>query len=691
MLSILVIVSSLISFFASLLQTIRDAMPVRLSRSWWKYRGTEAVSPNVLPIHRLETVPAALPTIPPRAYVGGSRQGQRPGVAVNQSTRPGSPAASVYTVSTRTIPTTAVTVYPFRDNAPHYNYKATAADVVHPRAARSPSIFPTRSRVVNLGGPYPPSVATAPIIADDDAVASLDKRPINGLAVIREEDWHTRDVEVQMIATPECSSGCIDVQSSQDDRACAQKSGTPRWLSSLDRTQANVRAEVSEVSEHDIQLSPCPPLSILKDDVALSLAILRSADLSQFDPYAFDQCSSSSTVFSTCHDDIIHGLPLNDAMLFAPFMTLRHESSPNRSLDRAAHAPHTTNASDANRAASAAVFFNEISSSSTPPEDVHSVTLPGHPDVPPIHAICDVKVETPVPTALPTSLSDPSEPAIQTSIDSGAQCLAGLDISCPATPFSHDSGGSPAPPHNVGRKAVDGVSQSVVSVGSESIVNAWWAVALPANGLNTAEDAVESPAGSLQLQSSPSFEPVSFGGSPGDGRRILCAANDDAWFVGNTKKRIANRFQDVGDRSHIAFPPGITGLVESTPLRSGNTAQSPDVSLHHRPIFPSRLRIASSLLYNPSGSSPASSPNLPNHVDATTPSAPPLPIITPLTPAAPTPVAATQARSTLTVTFNDGKEPMDCQVRVDAHRLMPRVLPKESVHRSIKCELLGKG
>ncbi|KAG8843902.1 hypothetical protein FRB96_003685, partial [Tulasnella sp. 330] len=333
MLSILVIVSSLISFFASLLHTIKDAMPVRLSRSWWKYRGTEAVSPNILPIHRLETVPAALPTIPPQAYVGGSRQGQRPDVAVNQSTHPGSPATSVCTVSTRTIPATAVTVYPFRDNAPHYNYKATAADVVHPRVARSPSIFPTRSRVVNLGGPYPPSVATAPIIADDDAVASVDKRPINGLAVIREEDWHTRDVEVQMIATPD----------------------------------------------------------ILKDDVALSLAILRSADLSQFDPYAFDQSSSSSTVFSTCHDDIIHGLPLNDAMLFAPFMTLRHESSPNRSLDRAAHAPHTTNASDANGAASAAVFFNEISSSSTPPEDVHSVTSPGHPDVPPIHAICDVK------------------------------------------------------------------------------------------------------------------------------------------------------------------------------------------------------------------------------------------------------------------------------------------------------------
>ncbi|KAG8865643.1 hypothetical protein FRB98_005355, partial [Tulasnella sp. 332] len=135
----------------------------------------------------------------------------------------------------------------------------------------------------------------------------------------------------------------------------------------------------------------------------------------------------------------------------------------------------------------------------------------------------------------------------------------------------------------------------------------------------------------------------------------------------------------------------VTGLDGSALPTSANAGQSPDVPSHPRPFLLSRLHAASSLLYNPSASSAASSANLPNQVDASTPSAPPLPVMAPLTPAAPTPVAATQARSTITVAFNDGKEPMDCQARVDAYRLMSGVLPRESVHRSIKCELLGKG
>ncbi|KAG8863054.1 hypothetical protein FRB97_005384, partial [Tulasnella sp. 331] len=114
----------------------------------------------------------------------------------------------------------------------------------------------------------------------------------------------------------------------------------------LGNTQANVRAEVSEDSEYGLQLSPCPPPDTLKDDVAFSLAALRSADLPQFDPFAFD-FPSSSTSFSTCHEDIIKDLPLNDAMLFAPFMTLRGGSSPGGSQEKTTDVPNTASAGGA--------------------------------------------------------------------------------------------------------------------------------------------------------------------------------------------------------------------------------------------------------------------------------------------------------------------------------------------------------
>ncbi|KAG8885060.1 hypothetical protein FRB98_002019 [Tulasnella sp. 332] len=584
-----------------------------------------------------------LPNIPPQAYVGGRSQAQRPDAAVNQSTRPGSSVVSVHIVSTSTIPATTVTVCPLRDDATHYDYKVTAADVIHPRAARSPSLVPTRSRAVNLGGPHPPSVATTPvrIFADDDIVVSADKPATNGLAVIREEDCHARDVEVQ-------------------------------------------------ISRHSL----CDPLDTLKDDVALSLAALRSADLPQFDPYAFDFRSSSSTSFSTCHEDIISGLPLNDGMLFAPFMTLRHESSPGRSLEKATDAPNTANTSGADPSASAAGSFGELSSSSPPSDCVQSATSLDYSDAPSIHTSGNAKADAPGQNASPVSLSPPSGPAIQACLDSGVHCLIGLNVSSHIIPSPRDSKDHmnvTASPHDVGRAGVDGVSPTAVPVENRPIVNACWAVALPDDNVDTPEDAVDSPAGSPESQSSPSSEPLSFVGGLGNLRRTLCAANNDAWFVGNTERAIAKGLQDVGHRSRIAFPSGVTGLVGSIPPGSGNAGQSPDVPPHHRPLIPSRLHLASSLLYNPSGSSATSSANLSSRVNASTPSAPPLPVMAPSTPAGPTRVAATHAGSTLTVTFNDGKERMDCQARVDAYRLMSGVLPKESVHRSTKCELLGKG
>ncbi|KAG8844352.1 hypothetical protein FRB96_003076 [Tulasnella sp. 330] len=693
MLSIFVMVSSLISFFASLLPFIGDAIQVTLSMSWWKRRGTEAIPSNVLPMHLLDTVTVVLPTIPSQAYVGGRSQAQRPDAAVNQSTRPGSSVASVRVVSTSTIPATTVTVYPLHDDVPHYHYKPTAADFVHPRAARTASLFPTRSRAVHLSGPYRPSVATPPvrILANDDVVVSADK-PATGLAVIREEDCHARDVKVQM-TTPECSSRCIDVQPSQDDRACAQKSGTPGLLSSLGNTQADVRAEVSEDSEDALQLSPCPPLGTLKDHVAFSLAALRSADLPQSDRFAFD-FPSSPTSFSTSHEDIIKDLPLNDAMLFAPFMTLRHESSPGRNLERATDGPNTINTSGASPSASATGFLDELLSSSTPPDGVDSVVSSGHSDAPSIHASGSAKDDAPGPTASPTSISPPSGPAIQTILDSSARCLTGLDVLGPTIPSPRDPGDHKSvtvPPRGVGCAGADVVSPTVVPVESRPIVNAWLAVALPGGNIDTSEDAMESRAGSPESQPLPSPEPVSSVGGLGDRRRVLCATNNDVWFVGNTERRISKGLPGVGDRSQTAFQSGVTGLGGSAPPRSANAGQSPDVPSHPRPLLPSRLHAASSLLYNPSASSAASSANLPNQVDTLTPSVPPLPVMAPLTPAALTPVAATQARSTITVAFNDGKEPMDCQARVDAYKLISGMLPKESVHRSIKCELLGKG
>ncbi|KAG8870102.1 hypothetical protein FRB98_001865 [Tulasnella sp. 332] len=644
-------------------------------------------------MHRLDTVSVVLPTFPPQAYVGGRSQAQRPGAGVNQCTRPGSSVASVHTVSTSTIPATSVTIHPLHDDVPHYHYKATAADVVHLRAARTASLFPTRSRAVNLGEPYRPSVATTPvrILADDDVVVSADK-PATGLAVIREEDCHARDVEVQM-PTPEFSSRCIDVQPSQDDRACAQESGTPRLLSFLGNTQADVRAEVSEDSEYTLPLSTSSPRT-LKDDVAFSLAALRSADFPQFDPFAFDLRSSSSTSFSTCREDIIKGPPLNDAMLFAPFMTLGHESSPSGSQERATDAPNTADTSGASPLASVAGFFDELSGSSTPPDGLDSVVSPGHSDAPSIHASGNAKEDAPGLTASPTSISSPSGPAIQTILYSSVRCLTGLDVLGPTIPPPRDSGDHKSvtvPPRGLGRAGADVVSPTVVPVETRPIVNAWLAVALPGGNIDTSEDAVESRAGSPESQSLPSPECVSSVGGLGDRRPVLCAANHDVWFVGNTERRVSKGFPDVGDRSQIAFQSGVTGLGGSAPPRSANAGQSPDVPSHPRPLLPSKLHAASSLLYNPSASSAASSANLPNQVDTLTPSVPPLPVMAPLTPAAPTSVAATQARSTITVAFNDGKEPMDFQARVDAYKLMSGMLPKESFHRSIKCELLGKG
>ncbi|KAG8862857.1 hypothetical protein FRB97_005460, partial [Tulasnella sp. 331] len=329
--------------------------------------------------------------------------------------------------------------------------------------------------------------------ADDDVVVSADK-PATGLAVIREEDCHARDVEVQM-TTPECSSRCIDVQPSQDDRACAQKSGTPRLLSFLGNTQADVRAEVSEDSEYTLQLSPRLPLGTLKDDVAFSLAALRSADLPQFDPFAFDLRSSSSTSFSTCREDIIKGPPLNDAMLFAPFMTLGHESSPSGSQERATDAPNTANTSGASPLTSVAGFFDELSGSSTQPDGVDSVVSSGHSDALSIYASGNAKEDAPGLTASPISISSPSGPAIQTILYSSVRCLTGLDVLGPTIPPPRDSGDHKSvtvPPRGVGRAGADVVSPTVVPVESRPIVNAWLAVALPGGNIDTSEDAVES-------------------------------------------------------------------------------------------------------------------------------------------------------------------------------------------------------
>ncbi|KAG8866799.1 hypothetical protein FRB98_004529, partial [Tulasnella sp. 332] len=379
----------------------------------------------------------------------------------------------------------------------------TAADVVHPRAARTASLFPTRSRAVHLSGPYRPSVATTPlrILADDDVVVSADK-PATGLAVIREEDCHARDVEVQM-TTPECSSRCIDVQPSQDDRACAHKSGTPRLLSSLGNTQADVRAEVSEDSE--------------------------------------------------------------DAL---PFMTLRHESSPGRNLERATDGPNTINTSGASPSASATGFLDELLSSSTPPDGVDSVVSSGHSDAPSIHASGSAKDDAPGPTASPTSISPPSGPAIQTILDSSARCLTGLDVLGPTIPSPRDPGDHKSvtvPPRGVGCAGADVVSPTVVPVESRPIVNAWLAVALPGGNIDTSEDAMESRAGSPESQPLPSPEPVSSVGGLGDRRRVLCATNNDVWFVGNTERRISKGFPGVGDRPQIAFQSGVTGLGGSAP------------------------------------------------------------------------------------------------------------------------------
>ncbi|KAG8873888.1 hypothetical protein FRB97_006353, partial [Tulasnella sp. 331] len=163
---------------------------------------------------------------------------------------------------------------------------------------------------------------------------------------------------------------------------------------------------------------------------------------------------------------------------------------------------------------------------------------------------------------------------------------------------------------------------------------------------------------------------------------------NDAWFVADVKTTVAQDAQVISSRPPARTPFDVDGQAGKAFPRSINVIQSPTLPSQCRSSIPPTIRLESSLLYNPSGSSGASptAPPLragssPRHESIPGPSALAHPTISP----------NANAQSTATITFNDGKELMHYQTRRLVFKLVSADLPKASTIRSVKCEKLGKG
>ncbi|KAG8843621.1 hypothetical protein FRB96_003888 [Tulasnella sp. 330] len=105
-------------------------------------------------------------------------------------------------------------------------------------------------------------------------------------------------------------------------------------------------------------------------------------------------------------------------------------------------------------------------------------------------------------------------------------------------------------------------------------------------------------------------------------------------------------------------------------------------------VHSSKGYLASSLLYQPSGSSGVSLEALPPPTNSVSR---PAPVLRPSAPAQPEVLAVADVQSAVMIRFEDGKQSMQCQTPLLVYEFVLTSLPKESSFRSSKCEKLGKG
>ncbi|KAG8876964.1 polo-like kinase 3 [Tulasnella sp. 331] len=189
----------------------------------------------------------------------------------------------------------------------------------------------------------------------------------------------------------------------------------------------------------------------------------------------------------------------------------------------------------------------------------------------------------------------------------------------------------------------------------------------------------------LLKRRSPSPQLVHVGGV-GGGSRI--PQKDDAWLVLDVKRTAIRESQDVSPRLPADIPLTVEGHVGNPLPRSISLTESSSISSQHHSTIPRRVHLASSLLYQPSGSSGVSLAALPPQ---TNPASRPVPVLESSAPAQPEVLAIANVRSAVTIRFEDGKQSMQCQTPLLVSEFVLRGLPKESSFRSRKCEKLGKG
>ncbi|KAG8843616.1 polo-like kinase 3 [Tulasnella sp. 330] len=163
---------------------------------------------------------------------------------------------------------------------------------------------------------------------------------------------------------------------------------------------------------------------------------------------------------------------------------------------------------------------------------------------------------------------------------------------------------------------------------------------------------------------------------------------DDAWLVLDVKRTAIRESQDVSPRLPADIPLTVEGHVGNPLPRSISLTESSSISSQHHSTIPRRVHLASSLLYQPSGSSGVSLAALPPQ---TNPASRPVPVLESSAPAQPEVLAIANVRSAVTIRFEDGKQSMQCQTPLLVSEFVLRGLPKESSFRSRKCEKLGKG
>ncbi|KAG8871148.1 hypothetical protein FRB97_008965, partial [Tulasnella sp. 331] len=475
-------------------------------------------------------------------------------------------------------------------------------------------------------------------------------------------------------------------------------------------------------------LSSAPPLStpanfdrqVLKQDICLALAALRSPSIPQFDPYQTHP-PSSSTISDTFLEYEVTRPPLNSLALFLPSMTVPMELSGSRNISKvdktqSIPGPSSTKLSsdvitgpitfydDVKAAVSTHFEISDIAALDVPPEAGHSNVLVDAGTTPGVSSsspnTSNAHMEPPF--HLGTTLLNPSDAMglISLSKDKGREV--------PAEMFPVVASPSRRPAVQAWWNAQQPITVATVSAAR----NASHAFAITPSPLLHSE--LRTSAGCTWSNFAPpnpcdlsgpfvhdrpprreSSSSLLSGGQPSHGHSsrsppLQCIAvngkcdqaripqTDDVQFVVDVRTTTVLDSQDVSPRSSADIPSDINDLAGNTLPRLVNLVISPSLPSHRRSSIPSMIHLASSLSYNPSGSSGPSLIALPLRVNG---SARQVSILEPSTLAHPAIPASANAQSTATITFNDGKELIHCQTRPLVFELVSANLPKASTIR----------